>query len=159
MTRNLDSLPERLLASVIGLDELVERQLFGWEILDDSTARLRVAKSLLCAAFSSDTFAGSYGESFESPVALSVEASDINLESIENTRRFAPGWERWLFWWQEYEEALAYRVLDLVAGIPGTLRDRFEASGPVIRPLSSSPARRLRGFTASGSELPQGGLC
>lgn len=158
MTHNLDSLPERLLASVIGLDELIERELFGWEILDDSTARLRATKSLLCAAFSPDSFSGSYGESFESPVALSVEASDINLESIESTRRIAPGWERWLYWWQQYEEALAYRVLDLVAGIPGTLRDRFEASGPVIRPLSSSPARRLGGFTASGSEPPRGGL-
>ena len=47
MTRNLSSLPGRLLASVIGLDELVERELFGWELLDDSSARLRATKSLL----------------------------------------------------------------------------------------------------------------
>ena len=140
MTRDLSSLPGRLLASVIGLDELVERELFGWEILDDSSARLRAKKSILCAALSPDSFSGSYGESFESPVALSVEASEVNLSSVEATRRYAPGWEVWLFWWERYEVALSYRVVDLVAGIPGTLRERFETSAcvPTSKPTPVS---------------------
>lgn len=141
MIRDLSTLPGRLLASVIGLDELVERELFGWEILDDSTARLRGVKSLLCAAFSPSSFPGSYGECFESPLSLSVEATDINLESLEATRRIAQGWETWHFWWNRYEEALAYRVLDIVAGTPSTLRDRFEMSPHVASSTSVRPSQ------------------
>lgn len=131
MTRDLDSLPERLLASVIGLDELVERDLLACELLDAPTPRLRAVKSLLAAAFAGESFPGSYGEAFESPAVLEAIASDVNLAYVEATQRNAPGWEEWLLWYQRYEDSLAYFVLDLVTGTPTSLRERFEMFGRV----------------------------
>lgn len=135
----------RLYQSVLLLDDITDRELAGWDCRANPVGRLAAVEKLLSWAFRWERGRVD-GQTFEPPGFLWHGAELDNEAHREVFGTDAPGWEEWLTWWDRYEKALSFRVLDLVAGRPSSLRECFEMWGPYVVPLWSSEAVRRSSF-------------
>lgn len=134
----------RLYQSVLQLDRVTERELVGWD-WDNPRGRLSAVEALLSWAFRWEP--GRVDDRTFEPPGFLWSAAEVDNEAHRETfGTDAPGWEEWLTWWNRYEKALSFRVLDLVAGRPSSLCECFEMWGHYFVPVWSSEAVRRSSF-------------
>jgi hypothetical protein len=130
MSPDLTSHPDRLLAAVITLDEVLERRLFACALLDLPTSRLSALSGFLHSALGATPLVDSFDRCVDSPMSLWQEAEDVNLDHVRDFGADAPGWEAWRSAWQRYEQALTYVCLDVAAGVETDLTSRYVRRAP-----------------------------
>ena len=143
MTTDLTSHPDRLLASVITLVEVLERRLFACALLDLPTSRLSALSGFLSTALGATPLVDSFDRQVDSPSTLWQEAEELNIRHFRETGDNAPGWNVWGRAWQSYEDALTFVVLDVTAGVETDLTSRYLRRVPTLS--KSSLAAQHRG--------------